>query len=169
MGTVYRIVPGFSSYLASDDGELWSCRLGAKRLLSGPLHHDGYRVYTVRDDAGRKRTINGHILIALSFCGPRPFPEAQIAHGDGDRANNRPANLRWATVKENMADRLLHGTHPGGERNPKAKLNTDQIIEIRRRYTGRRGQLSGLGREFGVNPSQIQKIVRNEQWRNVRT
>jgi hypothetical protein len=35
----------------------------------------------------------------------------QAAHGDGAGLNNRLANLRWATRRENEADKIKHGTH----------------------------------------------------------
>ena len=45
-----------------------------------------------------------HKLVALAFHGPRPSPAHEVAHGDNDVSNNRPDNIRWATVLENKED-----------------------------------------------------------------
>lgn len=70
------------------------------------------------------------ILVCEAFHGPRPKGH-QAAHNDGRPANNTPENLRWATPKENNADKKAHGTEPMGERHPNAKLTDDLVREIR--------------------------------------
>jgi hypothetical protein len=46
----------------------------------------------------------------LAFVGPRPAPDIEVLHGDGNGSNNRLSNLRYGTVQENAEDRELHGT-----------------------------------------------------------
>jgi hypothetical protein len=58
-----------------------------------------------------------HHLVLEAFVGPRPAGH-EAAHGDGDKTNNALANLRWATPKENAADRYRHGTVLFGTRHP---------------------------------------------------
>lgn len=52
-----------------------------------------------------------HVLVLEAFVGPRPTPNHDACHGDGDPLNNRLENLRWATKSENQRDRVRHGTH----------------------------------------------------------
>ncbi|AXV72811.1 hypothetical protein CJO75_01120 [Ralstonia solanacearum] len=51
-----------------------------------------------------------HRLVALTFLGPPPSRQHEVAHNDGNRANNIVTNLRWATHAENVADTFRHGT-----------------------------------------------------------
>lgn len=43
-----------------------------------------------------------HRLVCEAFHGPAPFEGAVVLHLDEDATNNRPDNLRWGTMKENM-------------------------------------------------------------------
>ena len=49
-----------------------------------------------------------HLLVAEAFLKDPPSPEhTQIDHIDMDHGNNCAANLRWATVSENLANREI--------------------------------------------------------------
>jgi hypothetical protein len=56
-------------------------------------------------------------------------------------------------------ERLARGVH-----NSRARLTEDQVIAIRQKFTGIRGQLSALGREYGMPPTAIFEIVNNKVW-----
>lgn len=43
-----------------------------------------------------------HRLVCEAFHGPAPFEGAVVLHLDEDATNNRPDNLRWGTMRENM-------------------------------------------------------------------
>jgi hypothetical protein len=51
-----------------------------------------------------------------------------------------------------------------GSRNARTRLTDEQVIEIRQKFTGIRGQLSALGREYEMPPSAIFEIVNNKVW-----
>lgn len=53
-------------------------------------------------------------------------------------------------------------------RNKKAKLNDDQVREIRRRYTGKWGEASPLMREFGIKAPAFYAIVRRTGWKHIK-
>lgn len=69
--------------------------VGAK---AGSINENGYSQVTVE-----KRTYYGHRLAWLFHYGE--WPTGEIDHIDGDRANNRIANLRVATRSQNLANR----------------------------------------------------------------
>lgn len=52
-----------------------------------------------------------HQLVAEAFIGPRPAGLV-TRHKDGDPSNARLDNLHYGTQRENMLDRLGHGTDP---------------------------------------------------------
>lgn len=55
----------------------------------------------------------------------------EVAHLNGDRLDNRAANLAWKTRSQNAADKFGHGTDNRGKRHYKCKLSDDQVREIR--------------------------------------
>lgn len=60
--------------------------------------------------AGRTRTTYVHELVLKAFVGPRPHTEerGEIRHLDGNKTNNNLGNLKYGTVRENVADRMRH-------------------------------------------------------------
>lgn len=89
-------------------------RRGQVRVMPGRLlrhrpRSDGYRAVRLSVRA-RAQTVSVHRLVAYAFLGPPPSGKHGVAHWDGDPANNRVENLRWATPVENESDKLRHGT-----------------------------------------------------------
>jgi hypothetical protein len=87
-----------------------------------------------------------------------------VAHNDGNPSNNHYTNLRWATAKENQDDRAKHGTHNRGERSATALLTWDNVREIRRQFTGARGQITRLSEEFGVSVATTSRVLNGTSW-----
>lgn len=71
-----------------------------------------------------------HRLVAETFI-PNPEGKPLVAHGDNNGHHNDVGNLRWATESENMADKLIHGTHTQGERHGNAKMTDRQVKSAR--------------------------------------
>lgn len=74
------------------------------RVLATSMANSGYLVAMI----GRARPYI-HDLVLQAFIGQRPAGH-QAAHWDGDRRNNTPGNLRWATPSQNNLDKARHGT-----------------------------------------------------------
>lgn len=94
-----------------------------------------------------------------------------MAHNDGSRTNNHYKNLRWATPKENQADRRVHGTHLAGSNVPTSKLTEAQVAAIAAdyqaqgiRYRGGKITMQNLADQYGVSLAQISRIVNGKQW-----
>ena len=58
---------------------------------------------------------------------------------------------------------MLADNRSKGERNSRAKITEQQADEIREKF-GRGGTKKGLGREYGLSPRTIGRIVNNEIW-----
>ena len=81
-------------------------------------------------DGKRGHTWFIHQLVAVAFYGPRPSPDHQAAHRDGNKLNNHKSNIRWCTRAENEADKVLHGTSNRGDRNGMSRAARKKRGEI---------------------------------------
>lgn len=114
---------------------------------------------------GEVRTFRVHRLVAAAFLGEPTFEGAIVAHADGNTLNNRASNLRWASARENQADRARHGTRVHGSAVFGAKLREDDIPVIRCRIAaGERYQ--DIADDYGVSASAIYCIRKNKTWRD---
>ncbi len=163
----WRSIPTYEGYLASNKGRIMG-RLG--KIMNGTIVKNGaakgYRVVCVRCEDGEYRPKMNHRLVCLAFHG-EPIDGQQVAHNDGDKTNNHPDNLRWATAKENHADAIKHGTHQSlhnyGENQGGSKLTEKQVLEILaapRHY----GMQIELAEKYGVTNYCISKIVSGKRW-----
>jgi hypothetical protein len=109
--------------------------------------------------------VSRYSLVAAAFIGPRP-PGKEVAHRDGDPTNARLENLRYATPKENDADKIMHGTRPRGMRNGRAKFTDEQIREIRRaRLSGEK--YATIAERYNVAEATPRKIASRKRWNHV--
>lgn len=169
--TEWRIVPPFPDYEVSSDGEVR--RRGATVLLKARLSKDGYRLVTLMKPAtercadSTKNYTPAKIsrLVCLAFLGA-PVGRLHAAHGNGDRADDRLQNLRWATPAENGADQYLHGTRMRGVRSPRAKLNDASVAMLRqRRHAG--ATWASLASEFGISSRSARSAASRKTWKHV--
>ncbi len=96
--------------------------------------------------------------------GEPPTPKHQAAHscGKGHEGCVNGKHLRWATVKENMADKYIHNTMVRGDRIHTAVLNEDDVraIRVAHQYM----QITQLARWYGVNRKTIYGVVNGTYW-----
>lgn len=86
--------------------------------------------------------------------------ELYVLHDCDNRKCVNPSHLRLGTQQDNMTDM----TNKGRCTNGKKQLNEQQVIEIRTRYTGFRGQQQQFATEYGVSHGVISNIIRNRRW-----
>lgn len=115
----------------------------------------------------RGRMASTSRVMCFEAHGEPPTPKHQAAHSCLNGANDclNPRHLRWATAKENQADRILQGTDQRGAKGPGAKLTEESVRSIRLAYTGKNGR--DLAKEYGVNQSTISGIVNRKTWKNL--
>ena len=111
-------------------------------------------------------TPNGHVghyvhhMVAKTWIGPRP-PGMHVSHINGDCTDNRCANLRYETPKDNMRRKAGHGTQTTGESHGTAKLTVQDVVEIRQSPLSAKN----LAAAYGVSTSQIYRVLSRENWR----
>lgn len=176
-GVELRPIPGIVGYAAGSDGFIYSFRRRRGKTSTTPLYTTNPRRlsgWCYKPDSGRrrvtlrwrgKRDYSVHGLVASAFHGPCP-PGLECSHLNGDATDNRPPNLRWETHVENELRKRDHGTAPSGERGTGAKLEWEQVHEIRYRRGVLGESLKALASEFGVCRQTISKIALGETWKD---
>lgn len=158
----YRPVAESPRYRIGNDGSI----IGPSgRTLRPGLDGYGYPQVLLYCTDGPRLVRKVHRLVAEAFIGPRPSDKHQIAHWDGNPENNAVTNLRWATAKENIGDKIRHGrvTRTSGEINGQVKLTAEKVREIRARYAAGANQYD-LATEYGVKQPTISNIITGKTW-----
>jgi len=150
-GEIWKEIPDFPGYQASDQGRIRSNRRGSWKILK--LTENSYGYFVVGPVHKRKRYLAPvHRFVLLAFRGAPPEGKNQGAHLNGDKADNRLSNLIWASEKENLSHRIEHGTAPIGMKNPNAKLNPSKVKKLREmRDSGKTWR--EVGKNFGLTIS----------------
>jgi DNA-binding transcriptional regulator YiaG len=179
MSEIWKAVPGFEgAYEVSDQGRVRSLdrvvtvspnrwggvsrkSIRGRVLVPGP-HQGGYQSVNLYAE-GAQHSTTVHILVAAAFLGPRPEGH-EVCHKDGDHQNSALTNLRYGTPVSNNQDKRRHGTHLQGDEHPTAKLNTRQVLEIRR---ARGVPQEVLAERYGVTLSNISAVQLRKSWRHV--
>lgn len=147
-------------YAVSDCGQVMRVTNG--RIRIPVADKDGYlRVsLSVR---GRMRIVSVHRLVATAYI-PNPLGKRCVNHIDGDKANNRVANLEWATDSENWKHAIRTGLS-----NPRTrcKLSPQALKEI---ATLSRSGVSDseIAPRYGVGRVCIHRFLSGVTHRNVR-
>jgi len=106
-----------------------------------------------------------HRLACEHLHGPAPSLKHDAAHscGKGDEGCVNPQHLRWATRKENNADKVQHGTHNRGVRHGMCILTETDVLTIRR-LSGEVSQYK-IAEMFGVSRGNIASIIQRKSWK----
>lgn len=123
--------------------------------LKWPFHRKSSGVASCKF---RGAQMNAARAMCIEAHGEPPSPQHDAAHSCG-RAHEscvNPNHLRWATKKENQADREKHGTVLRGDKNPASKLTDQEVFEI----LSLRGSLTQrvIAEKFGVSRQHVGNI-----------
>ena len=92
--------------------------------------------------------------------GPAPTARYEAAHSCGFKRCVNKRHLRWATPKENEADKLVHGTTNRGTRQGASILTPEDVLTIR----AATGIQRRLAEQFGVSEQCISGIKHRRIW-----
>ncbi len=185
-------VPGWPGYIAREDGKIFSQwrkipipGRGSRVEIDSTLMRElkpfdrknsrksrgrwrkptGYQSVSLAG-GGKHRVEYVHVLMLLAFVGPKPFPGAEVLHGDDNRSNNALENLRWGTHEENTEDRMTHGTVLRGEDHPCAVLTEDIVRDAKARIEN--GETNAaIARALNINNGSVSMIRSGKQWAHV--
>ena len=162
-----RRIPFFPSYCVTESGRIG--RIGSRGWLAPQTaKRGGYLTVTLWSE-NKGHTYPIHRIVAITFIGPPPSEDHEVAHNDGIKPHCHWGNLRWATHVENERDKVAHGKTNRGGRNGMAKLTDEQVAIIIARSTTlqrssggkkfKKGELPKLANEYGVTASAVYQIV----------
>lgn len=175
----WRNVPGFEGYQISDRGRMrsrkahWPNRPDrlCQRWHTLKLRQDQKGYPSVILYSGSKRYPRRvHRLVLEAFVGSRP--DGYVAcHNNGDKTDNRPANLRWDTPQSNVEDGKRHGAWSKPRRPWQLlqgrKLNADQVKEIRKLH--RRGiKQTDIAQRFSISSRHVNDVIHRRVWKHVK-
>ena len=184
----WKDIIGFEGlYQVSDMGRVKSLeRFIFKKMYGGGLHcykrkerikkFDIVRDYCTVElsKASTKERFKVHRLVATAFI-PNPENKPVVNHIDNSPLNNCVTNLEWCTHKENIAHCVSQGRHKGivnmplekrirkGSSNNMAKLNEQQVIEIRSLKLSQR-KIASI---YKVSRTAIKLIQQRKNWAHV--
>lgn len=101
-----------------------------------------------------------------------PIPDGMLVR---HRCDNPPCcnpfHLELGTDQDNYNDMITRGrrvlSSAKGERNCKAKLRSEQILQIRQLYESGKESTNTLARKFNVTQSLISQIVLHKIWKHI--
>ena len=160
-------------YEASSNGRIKSLSRMVGNLLIKetilslkPTKKDGYVRLTVYMN-GEKKKRYAHRLVCSAFH-KKIHGKKQVNHKDGNKANNKPSNLEWASRKDNARHaRDVLGVQMMGEKHYMTKFTETDILAImdmrKRKIT-----LREIAAIYKVHGSTIGKIVTGVNWKHVK-
>lgn len=156
----WRLIPTIPDFAASDFGRIRNLVSG--NTTHGSLYTTGYRYIQIK-----KIRYGVHRLVTLAFHGLPPNPgKTQVNHLDGNKQNNCPPNLEWATPQENA----LHATKVllkrVGENVNTSVLTDERVIDLRIRY-GNGESPTILIAESGITASTFHKMIDGTNWSHI--
>jgi len=145
-------------------------RFWAKVDKRGPDECWPWLAYRQTGDYGRfwngVTKVGAHQFSFIEANGPIT-PGMFVLHKCGNGWCVNPAHLYEGTQKQNIADKLLHGTDNRGVKHPLARLTEDDVREIRRLIAEGRMKQVRIAERFGVRPVTITNIKQRKTWRHL--
>lgn len=162
---MWRPVIDFNGrYVVSSEGQVKSLLTG--RILSPGRTSRGYLSVSLYRSVVPKQAVSlsVHRVVWNAFVGPVPAG-MQINHIDGDKLNNRLANLECVTQGENIVHAIGHiGVRRyRGQEHANAKLAERDIVKIKQAAAIGFGKRM-LARAFRVSDKTIANILNGTAW-----
>lgn len=136
--------------------------------MSQYIGSTGYYMVTLHNkEANKIKPRRVHRLLCQTFK-PNPLNMPEVNHKDGDRLNNRLKNLEWTDHLGNMQHAFKTGlVNNTGIKNGMAKLNEDQVKEIKSLLASGMSQYKIAAKIGGISRSAVMNIKNRGQWAHI--
>ena len=119
----YYVIPGFTNYAISEDGEIWNIETMKSKVWSitppNPNKNStgGYFYTRLLDDSGKSQTLFRHRALGIVFKHPRKaVRNLVINHINGIPGSDGLENLEWLTYRDNSLHAYEFGLRPNSSR-----------------------------------------------------
>ncbi len=158
----FKSIVGYPGYEVSDQGRVRSWKGPQPRILKLFKPRQGHWHASLSPSRYALTCASVYRLVLTAFVGP-PGEGRKVRHLNGDRSDNRLANLRWGTEAERVADKMAHGTSNRGSGNPATKLSEETARELKTRMEdGER--VVHLAREFSLQYQTVYNLKNGNTW-----
>lgn len=154
-------------YYVDDEGNIWKNVYGQEnrqiRMVKPSTHRQTGRVYFTMTFEGITKSVLVNRMVAIALL-PNPMNHPDVNHLDGNKANNHPSNLEWASRSENEKHAFRTGLKATrGSQNSNAKLTAADVLAIRQKAADGASN-AVIAKEYGVSPATIQAVVLKKTW-----
>ena len=143
----------FSNYEVSSLGHIRNKKSG--RIRSSKPNCAGYVRNNLCDDEGNSKNISAHIIVSRAFLGGPKSDVLTVDHINRDRADNRIANLRWATKKQQAANSDHSKCKPKGQPIIQYTMDDEEIKKWPNVVTA--------AKELGIYTSNISRACKGKR------
>lgn len=127
---------------------------------------NGYGRLSVADEKGRRPVLAHRLSWELAFGS---IPDgAGVLHRCDNPPCVRPDHLFLGDQKANMIDCSQKKRTTFGERSTSARLDANQVREIRERYAEGTDTYQSLAATYGVGAATIADVVARRTWRHIK-
>ena len=168
MKEIWKKIPGYEGYYSASNFGNIRREKSEKNTFSGRImslnSNDRYiRISLTKN--GIQKIHSVHRLIALTFL-KSSIDKNYVNHKDCNKKNNNINNLEYVTAKENKLHSVKNGIQCGSKCY-NAKLNENQVIEIREIYGQGNISQQELANEYKVSQVLISIIVLRKRWKYI--
>ena len=117
----------FHSYIVNELGDIRNSKM---KLMKPFEDKDGYLRIALMVN-GKQKKFHIHRLVYSLFVGELKKPYV-CCHIDGNIKNNHYTNIKQATQKENIRDKLMHGTWQAGNKHPACLYSDTEVTKVQK-------------------------------------
>ncbi len=110
---------------------------GEVKIYSSSKHAKGRQLAQFLNPSGYLRAkmnnkgVQVHQLVALFYLGKKPEGMC-VNHKDGNKLNNKPSNLEYVTIAENIKHSVEHGMHVCNDPKRSGRYKDGRALDVKK-------------------------------------